>query len=106
MKLVIISELNKGKVFEIQDGNNLIGRWDPEDKSFPEIDLEQEDEEAKISRRHCVVIKDKDQIFVEDIGSLNGTYVNKTHKLSKDEKYLMKKGDQLLVGRTLFELQD
>lgn len=101
MKLVIISKLNQGKEFPIQDGNNLIGRWDPDDKSFPEIDLEQEDEDAKVSRRHCVVERKENEVTIEDIGSLNGTYINSTIKLEKGMKHTLSKDDQILIGRIL-----
>lgn len=106
MKLVIISNLNKGKTFELQEGNNLIGRWDPEDKSFPEIDLEAEDEESKISRRHCVVIQDRGSVVVEDVGSLNGTFVNGGSKLVPGQQVPIKPGDQVLVGKILLQLAE
>ena len=106
MKLVVISAVNRGKEYVVQEGNNLIGRWDPDDKSFPEIDLEQEDVDAKISRRHCVIVKTGEQVSIEDIGSLNGTFVNETHKLTAGERHVLKAGDQILVGKTLLRLDN
>jgi pSer/pThr/pTyr-binding forkhead associated (FHA) protein len=102
MKLVIISEPGKGKEFDIQEGSNLIGRWDPNDKSFPEIDLEEEDIDAKISRRHCVIQKTSDQAVLEDALSLNGTYLN-GKKLEEGEKIVLQEGDELLLGKILLK---
>ena len=45
----------KGQEFPLEDGNNLVGRWDPETGSFPEVDLDQDDPEAKISRKHALI---------------------------------------------------
>ena len=104
MKLVIMSPDGQGKEFEIQDGNNLIGRWDPDGGSFPEIDLEQEDVDAKISRKHCVVEKKGDEISVQDIGSLNGTFVNKTRRLVEGESFPLKNGDEFIVGKIILKV--
>jgi pSer/pThr/pTyr-binding forkhead associated (FHA) protein len=102
MKLIIISPEGKGKEFEIQEGSNLIGRWDPQDKSFPEIDLEEQDIDAKISRRHCVLQNSGDKVIIEDALSLNGTYLN-GKKLEENEKIELKVGDEILVGKILLK---
>ena len=39
-RLVIAKGEGKGKIFELEQGNNLIGRWDPDTGAFPEIDLD------------------------------------------------------------------
>jgi pSer/pThr/pTyr-binding forkhead associated (FHA) protein len=31
---------------------------------------------ADVSKRHCLIIVESDQVVVEDLGSANGTYVN------------------------------
>ena len=104
MKLVIVSSEGQGKEFEIQEGNNLIGRWDPDGGSFPEIDLEQEDVDAKISRKHCVVECKEGQVSVQDIGSLNGTFVNKTQRLLEGESYPLNNGDEFVVGKIVLKV--
>ena len=90
--------LSNGKEFSIQDGNNLIGRWDPQDKSFPEIDLEEDDVDAKVSRRHCVIEKTGDKAILEDIGSLNGTFVNAV-KVEQGQKAELQSGDEVIIGK-------
>ena len=99
MRLVIVSGSFAGKEFEVEEGNNLVGRWDPETGSFPEIDLEQFDEEAKVSRKHCVIDRRGDQVTIEDIGSLNGTFVNKSHRLKEGERFVLKIGDEVMIGK-------
>src|SRR5208283_3934488 len=47
-KLSVVRGGRKGQEFPLEDGNNLVGRWDPETGSFPEVDLDADDPEAKI----------------------------------------------------------
>jgi hypothetical protein len=39
-KLSVVRGGRKGQEFPLEDGNNLVGRWDPETGSFPEVDLD------------------------------------------------------------------
>lgn len=105
MRLVIVTGSFAGKEFEIQEGNNLVGRWDPETGSFPEIDLDQVDEDAKVSRKHCIIDKQGDQITIEDIGSLNGTFVNQSHRLKQGERFILKKGDEVMIGKIVVRFE-
>ena len=79
-QLTILRGGTVGKVFPLQAGDNLIGRWDPDSGSFPEVDMEHDDPEARISRKHAL-IRMSDKITIEDIGSLNGTFVNRGRRL-------------------------
>ena len=103
-KLVVSRGLAKGKEFLIEDGENLIGRWDPEQGAFPEIDLEDYDEEAKVSRKHAMLYKNGGELLLEDIGSLNGTYLNRGERLQEGEKHPLKVSDELIVGKTFLKL--
>ncbi len=94
----------KGQEFPLEDGNNFIGRWDPETGSFPEVDLEQDDPEAKISRKHALVRIENGKITVEDIGSLNGTYVNRQPRLQPGSPVEIKTGDEIIIGKTFLKL--
>lgn len=103
-KLSLIRGGRKGQEFPLEDGRNLIGRWDPETGSFPEVDLEQDDPEAKISRKHAMIIIENGRITVEDIGSLNGTYVNRGNRLIPGSPQEVKSGDELIIGKTFLKL--
>ncbi|HVA81266.1 MAG TPA: FHA domain-containing protein, partial [Candidatus Binataceae bacterium] len=81
-KLKVIRGGRKDQEFPLEDGNNLVGRWDPDTGSFPEVDLDADDPEAKISRKHALIRIAEGKITVEDIGSLNGTYVNRGARLA------------------------
>src|SRR5271166_1924429 len=103
-KFIVVRGGRKGQEFPLEDGNNLIGRWDPETGSFPEVDLDADDPEAKISRKHALIRIDAGKITIEDIGSLNGTYVNRQPRLSPGSPAEIKSGDEVIIGKTFLKL--
>jgi hypothetical protein len=103
-KLAIIRGGRRGQEFELEAGNNLIGRWDPDTGSFPEVDLDADDPEAKVSRKHALIRIDGGKITVEDIGSLNGTYVNRQPRLQPGSPAELKDGDEVIIGKTFLKL--
>jgi FHA domain-containing protein len=103
-KLQVVRGGRKGQEFPLEDGNNLVGRWDPETGAFPEVDLDQDDPEAKISRKHALIRFEAGKITVEDIGSLNGTYVNRQPRLLPGNPVELKSGDEIIIGKTFLKL--
>jgi pSer/pThr/pTyr-binding forkhead associated (FHA) protein len=53
------------------------------------------------STLHARIYRQKDQLWVEDLGSTNGTYVN-SEKISQARR--LGKGDMLQTGSTVFEV--
>jgi hypothetical protein len=82
--------------YEIESSPILIGS----DKN--EMDLYIND--PSISPRHAELSKEKDQLFVTDRGSHNGTFVNQ-ERLKKDERRALNPGDILTLGETVLALQ-
>jgi len=103
-KLQVVRGGRKGQEFPLEDGNNIVGRWDPETGAFPEVDLDQDDPEAKISRKHALIRFEGSKITVEDIGSLNGTYVNRQPRLMPGNPVELKSGDEIIIGKTFLKL--
>jgi hypothetical protein len=103
-KLSIIRGGRRGQEFELESGNNLVGRWDPETGAFPEVDLDADDPEAKVSRKHALIRIDSGKITIEDIGSLNGTYVNRQPRLQPGSPLDLKDGDEIIIGKTFLKL--
>jgi pSer/pThr/pTyr-binding forkhead associated (FHA) protein len=99
-KLTISRGETKGKEFLLQNGDNLVGRWDPDYGSFPEVDLESHDPEAKVSRKHAVIRLKDSELTLEDLGSLNGTFVNRGPRLEPGKLVTLKDGDEVIVGKT------
>lgn len=102
-KIVLIKGGSQGKEFLIDSELTNIGRWDPDSGAFPDIDLTNDDNDAKISRKHAKIICKNGQYFLEDYGSLNGSYVNKGERLTPGEPMPIKNGDEIILGKTFFK---
>ncbi|RMG42593.1 MAG: FHA domain-containing protein [Candidatus Dadabacteria bacterium] len=105
-RLVVTRGETSGRVFKLEPGNNLIGRWDPDSGSFPEVDLEEEDVEAKVSRKHAVINVAGEVVTLEDIGSLNGTYVNRGQRLEERQKIELSHGDEIIIGKVFLRFEN
>ena len=89
-----------GKKFMLSHGESQIGRWDADGGIFPDVDLDAEDPEAKVSRRHARILVQDGQYFLEDQGSTNGTFVNRGRRLDPGKRHPLKDGDEIIVGKT------
>lgn len=105
MRLRVLRGGSKGRIFFIEEGTNLIGRWDPESGAFPEVDLEAEDVEAKISRKHALIERNGALVTIQDIGSLNGTFVNKSGRLEPGKTITLAHGDEIIIGKTFLRFE-
>ena len=56
--------------------------------------------EDMVSRRHAKIIVTDDQIFIQDLGSTNGTFVNG----EKIRRVDLKDGDRILIGTSIIKL--
>jgi hypothetical protein len=99
-RLVIERGTSVGTEFQLSADESQIGRWDADNGVFPDIDLDAHDPEAKVSRRHARIIHQNDKFFVEDLGSTNGTFVNRGRRLIPGTPHLLADGDEIIVGKT------
>ncbi|NOT60382.1 MAG: FHA domain-containing protein [Acidobacteria bacterium] len=102
-RLVIQRGGQIGKEFSLTENDSLIGRWDADGGIFPDIDLDQDDPEAKVSRRHARIHWQNNQYAIEDLGSTNGTFVNRGPRLLPGNKQALKNGDEIIVGKTFLK---
>lgn len=102
-KLVIERGGRIGREFAIATAETHIGRWDADSGIFPDVDLDQDDPEAKVSRRHARIINQNGQYFIEDLGSTNGTFVNRGRRLLPGHRHLLQSGDEIIVGKTFLK---
>ena len=80
-----------------------IGRWDADGGIFPDVDLDQDDPEAKVSRRHARIIREGHQFYIEDLGSTNGTFINRGRRLLPGNRHPLNNGDEIIVGKTFLK---
>ena len=75
-----------GEVFNVAGEKMTIGR-------SPEAEVFLDD--VTVSRNHALLVRRSDGLFIDDLGSLNGTYVNRR----RIESHKLQNGDELQVGK-------
>ena len=75
-----------GESFALEQDRMTIGRR-------PDADIFLDD--VTVSRDHAMIVQRSDEWFLDDLGSLNGTYVNR-HRI---ESQRLADGDELQVGK-------
>ena len=104
-KLVIHRGRSVGKEFPLSEDESHIGRWDADGGIFPDVDLDSDDPEAKVSRRHARITHRGGQYYIEDLGSTNGTFVNRGRRLLPGDRQTLRDGDEVIVGKTFLKFQ-
>lgn len=99
-KLVVERGRSAGKQFPLHDEESYIGRWDADGGIFPDVDLDADDPEAKVSRRHARIMRYNNQYYIEDLGSTNGTFINRGRRLLPGDRQPLRDGDEIVVGKT------
>ncbi len=87
--LVVLKGPNLGARFLLDDDEVTSGR-------HPDSDIFLDD--VTVSRRHAIFVREGEGYTVKDVGSLNGTYVNRT---STDSAALVN-GDEVQIGKYRF----
>jgi pSer/pThr/pTyr-binding forkhead associated (FHA) protein len=75
-----------GEAFTIAGERETIGR-------SPDAEVFLDD--VTVSRNHALLVRRRDGLYIDDLGSLNGTYVNRR----RIESHLLQNGDELQVGK-------
>jgi FHA domain/zinc-ribbon domain len=75
-----------GQPFQPTGPRTLIGR-------SPECDIFLDD--VTVSRRHAEIVRDDDTFTIRDLGSLNGTYVNR----KRIESIVLEDDDEVQIGK-------
>ncbi|MBF0359811.1 MAG: FHA domain-containing protein [Oligoflexia bacterium] len=90
-KLVVVGGKLRGKEFPLVEGENVVGR---DGSCKVQLPLE------GVSKNHLKITVTQDAAFLEDLGSANGTIVNK--KIVK--KMTIKNGDQIALPNVIMQL--
>jgi hypothetical protein len=75
-----------GEAFPIAGERMTIGR-------SPEAEVFLDD--VTVSRNHALLVRRRDGLYIDDLGSLNGTYVNRR----RIESHQLQNADELQVGK-------
>jgi FHA domain len=101
-RLVVLRGLKINAEYPIYEGRNTIGRF--ADKPV-DIDLVSQESVEQIwcSRQHAVITFDRGVVVVEDLNSLNGTWVNGS-RIHPGQYHQLKQGDVIQVGTVQLKL--
>jgi pSer/pThr/pTyr-binding forkhead associated (FHA) protein len=96
---------NSGRDVEVPLTKEVnIGRLDPANASFPDVDLTSAGGLKKgVSRRHAKITRRGREVFIEDLGSINGTFLNRK-KLTPYLSQALKSGDELQLGKLILRV--
>jgi hypothetical protein len=75
-----------GESFTLEDERISIGR-------SPDAGVFLDD--VTVSRNHALLVRRKEGLFIDDLGSLNGTYVNRR----RIESHGLEDGDEIQIGK-------
>ena len=92
-------DLASGTAFFFSNGDETtIGRADPVTGILPDIDLTPVDQNRSVSRRHAKIVKrGSDYCVLEEVGTVNGTYVN-DQRIPTGTPVPIHNGDMLKIG--------
>ena len=96
-----------GATLNLAPGKNeyLIGREDPVSGSFPDVDLvPYGGEEGGVSRRHAQILRRGVQFSIEDLNSVNYTFVNR-QKVAPGTPHPLNDGDEIRLGRVVLQFK-
>jgi len=88
-RLVALSGPQKDTLYPLATGETGIGR---EGGNSVRIG------DPALSRRHCVMVREGGRVFVRDLESLNGTFINGVPVRERELRH----GDRILAGKTHF----
>lgn len=84
--------------YEVKD-KTLVGRSDAVANFMPDLDLSPFGGQiAGVSRKHANLIKREDGLYIEDLGSTNGSSLNQI-PIEPDRLYPLRDGDEIELGR-------
>ena len=86
--------------FWVEKDVALVGRASPSDGVEPDVDLTEVDPNRLVSRRHALISRRKGGFVIEDLESVNGTYLNGVQRLQPHAQTLLRDGDQVSFGET------
>jgi pSer/pThr/pTyr-binding forkhead associated (FHA) protein len=95
-KLVVVRGRRIDATYDLWEGKNYIGRTDEQPV---DIDLDEQESPEKIwcSRQHAIIVFENGKLTIEDLKSMNGTFVNRARVHPGEAKELAE-NDVIQIG--------
>ncbi|QDT02701.1 FHA domain protein [Rubripirellula lacrimiformis] len=94
VKLKVLTGSHEGKEIAVSSEKFLVGRSEV---------CQLRPKSESVSRKHCIIVLKDNRVLVQDLKSRNGTFVN-DKRLPVDKAKVLKGGDELRIGKLLFEV--
>lgn len=94
VKLKVLAGSHEGKEIAISSEKFLVGRSEV---------CQLRPKSESVSRKHCILVIKDNRVLVQDLKSRNGTFVN-DKRLPVDKAKVLNAGDELRIGKLLFEV--
>ncbi len=94
VKLKVLSGSHEGKEISVSTEKFLIGRSET---------CQLRPKSESVSRKHCIIVLKDNRVLIQDLKSRNGTFVN-DKRLPADKAKVLGNGDELRIGKLVFEL--
>ena len=100
-----VSILDSGRQIELPlDKEISIGRLDAATATFPDVDLIADGGmERGVSRRHAKITRKGSELFLEDLDSVNGTFLN-GKRLTPYLPHALKDEDEIRLGKLVMRI--
>ena len=95
-RLVVVRGSKPNSEYPIYEGRNILGRAD---QKPVDIDLQMQESPERVwsSRQHAVITCENGSLFIEDLNSTNGTYVNR-NRVQPGQKQPLSASDIIQIG--------
>lgn len=94
VKLKVLTGSHEGKEIGITTDKFLIGRSES---------CQLRPKSESVSRKHCIIVQKDGRLLIQDLKSRNGTFLNE-ERLPTDHASVANAGDQLRIGKLMFEV--
>lgn len=95
-RLVVTRGMRVNMEYPIYDGRNFIGRSADQPADI-DLTLQEPAEQVWASRQHAVILYERGTMVLEDLNSLNGTFVNRS-RLHPGQRRVLQPNDVIAIG--------
>jgi hypothetical protein len=95
-KLVVVRGVKMNAEYPLYEGDNYVGRAD---ERPVDVDLEEQESPDRVwsSRQHALITFEGGSLAIEDLNSMNGTFVNRT-RVHPGQKRALQVNDVIQIG--------
>ena len=94
---LLVGLSQRKKVILLRRMPAILGRADPRQRLKPDIDLSAYDTKRSISRQHARIIHEGELFYIEDMQSVNKTWLGEL-ELRPYERQLLRRHDRIQLG--------